>query len=856
MQIKIKYLLFVLFLVCILPIRGNNDGLKRGLYFHSFEVDKDKRTCLDLTPEKPLTFPKGFSVEFDLNLRAYRQTFGYVFRIICNDTLNVDFLANISSDITNFSVIFKNQTVIQYKNLEIAAAVENTWIKILFEFDPADNRISLSLNGIAKDAVCPLTDLKRFNIYFGGNMHGNFATTDITPMTVKNIYIFDEKKKPVRYWELGKHLSDAVYDECKNARATVSNPVWEIDQHAKWTKRENLIFEGQNPNISFDSNDGRFYFVNDRKILIYDLNRRQFEPVEVVAGIPFTINLSNQIFIDPNRRVLLSYDFERRRTATFDFSTLCWDNNDNSSIATRYSHHSRLFIADDSLLVTFGGYGYHRYNSLFYKCRVVDNTWDMADLSRSIPPRYLGCMGRLDDRNLLYFGGFGNESGLQEEFPRNFYDLYTIHVDSLHVKKIWELPNPKEHFTNSNSLVIDKNNGKFYALAYPNKRYASMISLHEYHLDKPEYRAVGDSIPYFFNDIESYCDLFQSADGTELYAVTSFVRANNSDIQIYSMSFPPLSSVEITQHPPSRPNVRIGLLLFAFAICLAGLLMVYRERKTARKTVFETIVNEPIHDRDEEPVVHDNLWTEKKPLTIYLLGNFQMTDNDGNGIIKNFTPTTTQLFLLFLISTIKNGQGITSAELKKTLWYDKDDDSARNNRNVYVNKLRAILKSFTEVRIVNHDGYWSIQTEKTVFCDYERALVLMQMLQTGERFNKNLLTELVDIALRGTLLPYVQQTEWLEPYQTDYSNRLIECLMRYSRYDEVKSDLMLLLKIADVILLHDNTDEEAIRLKCCALFRSGKKNHALQAFNKFTADYENLLAAKHNLVFDELVKFS
>jgi len=852
MQMKIKYLLLALFLVCSLPIKSN-DVLKRGLYFRSFEVDKDKRTSLDLTPEKPLIFHKGFSVEFDLNLRTYIQTFGYVFRIICNDTLNVDFLANITSDVTNFSVVFKNQTVIQYRNSELSETIENTWVKVLFVFDPADNRISLSLNGIKKDATCSLAGLKCFDLYFGGNKHRVFSTTDVTPMTVKDIRIFGEKKNLVRYWELGKHLTDAVYDQCVSDRAAVYNPVWEIDHHVKWTKRENLTFEGLNPQISFDRNNSRFYFANNRKVLIYDMNQRKIDTVEVVEGIPFNIDLTNQIFIDPNRSVLLSYDFENKRLAVFDFLTRSWDNNDNSSIMPRYLHHSRQFIAEDSLLVTFGGYGFHRYNSLFYKCSVVGNTWDMADLSRLIPPRYLGSMGRLDDRILLYFGGFGNESGLQQEFPRNYYDLYTIHIDSLHVKKIWELPNPKEHFTNSNSLVIDKNNEKFYALAYTNKRYASVIKLHEYHLNKPEYRVVGDSIPYFFNDIESYCDLFQTDDGAELYAVTSFVRGNNSDIHIYSMSFPPLSSGEIVQHIPVRSNARLWFISIALMACLAGIFMIYRKRKT-EGTVHESVTNKQIPDKDEKPVKYDSLWAEKKPSYIHLLGNFQMVDNHGNEITKNFTPTTTQLFLLFLISTIKNGKGITSAELRKTMWFDKDDDSARNNRNVYVNKLRAILKSFNDIRIVNQNGYWAIQSEKTVFCDYERALVLIQMLQTGERFNKKLLTELVNLALRGTLLPYVQQTEWLEPHQTDYANRLIECLMRYSQYDELKTDRLLLLKIADAILLHDNIDEDAIRLKCYALFQSGRKNKALQAFNKFTADYESLLATKHNLVFDELVK--
>lgn len=851
MQKKIGYFILVLFLAGSLPIKSN-DRLKRGLYFHAFEVDKDQRTCLDLTPQNPLVFRQGFSAEFGLSLRTYIQTFGYVFRIICNDTLNVDFLANITSETTNFSVVIRNRTLIQYKKSEIGAAIENNWINVQFEFDPVNNRISLSLNGIKKEALYALENLTRFNVYFGGNMHGIFSTTDITPMTVKDIRFYDEKKKLVRNWELNNHSSDVVYDECSFARATVKNPAWEIDRHAKWERRKTMTFAELNCQIAFDRSDDRFYVADGKRIISYNMNRQKADTIEIAAGSTFNIDRSNQIVYDPNSHELLSYDFDSKRTAAFNFDTRRWNNFNDSIIISRYSHHSRLFIAEDSMLVTFAGYGFHRYNSMLYKCRIINNKWEIADLSKSVAPRYLGAMGRLEDRELLYFGGFGNESGLQEEFPRNYYDLYSINMDNFEVKNIWELSGPNEHFTNSNSLIIDKDNRKFYALAYPNKRYASVIKLHEYMLDHPGYNIVGDSVPYYFNDIESYCDLFQSSDNSELYAVTLNTRGNSSEINIYSIAFPPLCLNEITQYPPSRTNHI--LLLFVLSTGVAGFFIFCLYRKRMNHQTSAVSCNEPICNNEEAPVVYDHLPEKTKPSSINLLGNFRIVDGNSNEITKNLTPTTTQLLLLLLLSTIKNGKGITSQELRRILWFDKDDDSARNNRNVYVNKLRAILKPFAEIRVVNYKGYWTIQFEKTVFCDYERTLALMNTLQAGEQFSKRLIAELADLALKGALLPYVQQTEWLESYQSDYTNYLIESLMKYSKHDEVKTDLLLLLKIADAILLHDNIDEDAIRLKCYALFRSGRKNQALQSFNKFTADYKNLLATNHHLVFEDLIQ--
>ena len=853
MNRKSSYIMLVLFFVYSLPVRSGHEGLSRGLYFQSFEVDKDKRTSLDLTPHQPVVFNHGFSMEFDVKLRREKQTFGYIFRIICNDTLNIDFLTDISSGTANFLCVIKNRTVIQFKKEEIGNAIENIWINVKYDFDPTKNHVSLSLNGVKKEANYPTERLTRFKVCFGGNMHSDFLTTDIAPMTVKDIRFFDEKRQLVRHWELVKHTSDGVYDECISDKATTLNPVWDIDRHVKWNKIKTIVNAGKNHYIAFNRNDGHFYFAKDKRILIYDIKLQKMDTMEVLKGYPFICNLSNLLIYDANRHVLVSYDLDRKNLATFDFTTRQWDNDNNTEIMQRYLHHSRLFVPEDSLLISFGGYGFHRYQSVIYQCQVNHNQWKETRLSQFITPRYLGSIGQLDNRQVLYFGGFGSESCEQTELSRNYYDLYAIQMDEVSVQKVWELPNPDEHFTNSNSLVVDKANKKFYSLAYPNMRHASFITLHEYSLEKPEYQAVGDTIPYFFNDLESYCDLFQSEDSSALYAVTSYVKDDHSEINIYAIAFPPLGLEAIMQQQPSQANR--WLLWLLIPVLITGVFLIYHFRNKKRNRTKESKGEHILlPDGEEEPVLYDNFFEEMKPSSINLLGNFQIVDGNKNDISLNLTPITLQLFLLILMATVKNGKGITSQELQKILWYDKDEESARNNRNVNIAKLRALIKDFTEVKVINREGYWTIENGKSVFCDYERVCILMKVLKTGVKFNKKLLSELVDIALKGTLLPHIQQQEWLEPYQTDYTNMLIESLISFSKRDEVKSDLILLLKMADAILLHDNIDEDAIQLKCYALFHAGRKNQALQSFNKFTADYKYLLAADHQLKFEELIK--
>ena len=850
---KVKFLLFILFIACSIQVDGN-DEIKKGLYFHSFEVDKDKRTSLNLTPDKPLDLSRGFSISFDINLRNEEHTFGYVFRILANDTLNIDFITKISRPNDNFSLVIK-QTVINFDNAEIGAPIENKWLKVLLVYDPENNTISVSINGVRKEASLPAFKMNRSQIYFGGNNQGVFSTTDVAPMTVKDIRIFNNKQALIRHWVLAKHTIDCVYDECVSAIATVFNPVWEIDYHAKWSRKESWLLEGRNHQIAFDAEHDLFYFIRSVSLFAYDLKKQRLDEIQVKGSNSLNSQLSSQLVYMPDNNVLMSYNFDEKHLSFFDFSTNKWSREDNTATFQRYAHHNRLVLEDKNLLLTFGGYGLHRYNSLFHKSNIVENKWDSVDLKQTIPPRYLSGMGRLDDNHVIIFGGFGNESGIQEESPRNFYDLYVLNIDDLEAKKIWELPNPNEHFANSNSLVVNNESRKFYGLAYPNKRYASYIVLHEYNLDYPEYNIVGDSIPYYFNDIGSYCYIFQSANKTELYAITSYIRGNSSDIQLFAIAYPPLNPEATLQYTFSTTQRKYWLWLWLLVPVIICVVVLYYYRKRKKQVITaDSDVDKQIPEKEEDPVYYDQILAEKRPSSIYLLGNFQVIDNEGNDITKNFTPTTMQLFLLLLMSTIKNGQGITSKELKKLLWSDKEDDSARNNRNVYINKLRSLLKSFGEIKVMNQESYWSIQYGKDVFCDYERLQVLLKILQSTDRFSIKLLRELVDIAFRGTLLPFIQQPEWLEAYQSDYDNRLIECMLTFCKREEVKNDLLLLLKIADVILLHDNIEEDAIKLKCYALFRLGRKNLALNAFNKFTVDYESLLATKHNLIFDELVK--
>ncbi|MDR1370164.1 MAG: hypothetical protein LBJ72_08600 [Dysgonamonadaceae bacterium] len=845
-----KSALIILLYCYVFQLRADNN-IRQGLHFYSFEVDKDKRTCLDLTPEKPLKFPKGFSMEFDVKLKSNDENFGYIFRILGNDSLNIDLISDVKVWNT-YSMIIGRNTVLQFTTNEIPDYVADEWIKVRFSCNTQGGIITLDFNGAYKSVRYNMEDLSRFDVFFGGNLDKKFSTTDVPPMVVKNIRLFDEKQTLVRNWELGKHGTNCVYDFCKNDKAVVMNPLWEIDNHAKWDKLKTFLVPDLRQQTTFDPFNERIFIVKNNRILVYHIKSGQTDTVTAAKGIPFN-NMANQLVYDKMKDHLVSYDFNAGKLARFDFKKKEWNNEDLTVLEPNFWHHGKYFRSEDSTLVTMGGYGFHKYSGLLQKYSGKDKKWEQFDLSQSIAPRYLAGFGNWKDSVFLYFGGYGNESGDQRESPQNYYDLYTIDTKDFSVKKSWELENNRFHFTNGNSLIVNEDKQTFYVLSYPNKKYDTYITLHEFKINSPEFQILGDSIPYFFNDVESYCDLMKPNDQSQLVALTVTRKGNDSEVNIYTIAYPPLSLNDIHQILPAQMNNWFWTVtIFVFvALFFIGCLL-FRKRKISKRFAFT--IPTPVTDLHDTPSILNEAHTQQNKFpSISLLGDFNVVDRKGNNISNGFTPTTRQVFLLILLLSIKNKQGISSSELRNILWYDKDGESARNNRNVYINKLRILLKNVGDIKILSNKGYWCITLDNTVFCDYERVLSLISALEKKPEPDKFLLNEMLDIAGRGKLLPFYEQ-EWLDDIKTDYSNRIIEFLLKKARLPELKDELVLLLKMAEVILLHDDIEENGIRLKCRALFRLDKKKQALTSFNKFSEEHVKLLGIETKLSFEEIVK--
>ena len=676
-------------------------------------------------------------------------------------------------------------------------------------------------------------------------------------MVLKNLCLLNDKNQVIRNWKMEKHGDNRVFDEYKSAVAAVVNPLWEIDKHVYWKTLKTIRLPSlRHPQIAFDSKNKRVFIVKRNWIYTCDLKNGRIDSTEAGFGLPYYLKI-NQLHYDKKRDRLFLYEFEKNRLNQFDFQTKKWDENNNSLFIPTFMHHNRHYDENEQVIYTFGGYGFHSYSALLQKYAENEQSWSRIDLSNHISPRYLAGMGVWNDSLFLCFGGYGNDSGKQYEFPHNYYDLYSINPQTAAVKKLWDMEAVEKNFTNSNSLIVNNENQTFYTLTYPNHVYETQLSLHEYRLDTPSFRLLGNAIPFRFNDVDSYCDLFKSDDNSALYAITSFMEeASGNEINIYSITYPPLSISDTLQFDKETHSISFRIVLLVLgAIVLIGAFALYISKLMKQKKqlpFFQNAVNVLMKHTKSL----DNTTNTDNPIfpAINLLGGFQVIDNHNTNITNNFTPTTQQLFFLLYFRTVNDDKGITSLELSRILWPDVDERNVRNSRkNVYLSKLRSLLGDVGDIKITYENAAtWTISLKNSVFIDYEQVVRLISHFEKNTEVEKDELGRLLHIAKKGRLLPYYE-FEWLDDYKASYETLIINNLLKIASYPQIKNDLPLLLAISEVILIQDSIEETGIKLKCNTLLRLGKKKLALQCYNKYVEEHLRLLGIKPELTFDTVL---
>jgi two-component SAPR family response regulator len=208
---------------------------------------------------------------------------------------------------------------------------------------------------------------------------------------------------------------------------------------------------------------------------------------------------------------------------------------------------------------------------------------------------------------------------------------------------------------------------------------------------------------------------------------------------------------------------------------------------------------------------------------------------------------------MILMHTIqKNEGGISSLKLDEALWSDKFGDSARNNRNVNISKLRTILDELPGVEVVNENSFWKINLGSTVFCDYVAILDLLQKIRSTTLATTEI-HELISLLSFGALVPTIQ-TEWMDGFRTRFGGETIDGLGALISQENVMDDLSLRYHVAECILVFDPLNDEAFSLKCSVLYHLGKKGMAKSLYDSFCHEYKQVLGIDYSVSFSDTIR--
>jgi DNA-binding SARP family transcriptional activator len=825
-----------------------------GLGFESYEVVQDKRTGLDLSPESTFQFNGNFEVSFEIAFLPGKKTyFGYIVRLIENDTKNIDILYDNSlPKDDHFKVIVGDE----FSKIAFDIPGEQLykkWNKIRLIFNKQKKTITVFSGSKSFTQSLNLDQAGRFKMLFGTNKYKNFNTTDVPPMKIRNIEIREDDRRKY-YFPLDEINGNNAPEQLSHANGLIVNPQWIKKMHYDWQPLKTFVVKGP-ARITSNQAKGLVHIVCNDSLITYSVLSNRADRVAYQSGRQ-ALFMDNQVLYEKSDGKIHNIYINEKQVSSLDLKTGKWNKNlADSSAKTHFLHANKFYSAEDSSIYILGGYGQLQYRGDVHKYNLPTGKWtDLIRKDSVFTPRYLAALGSATDGAYIV-GGYGSTTGQQILNPGNWYDLLFFNTKTGTFKKIYNLKIPEEDFVFANSMIINEKAKTFFALIFPKDKFSSQLQLVRGSLTSPEYQVVGSKIPYQFIDTESFADLFYDQETSRFVAVTAFRNEKNqTSISIYSLYAPPLDASTLVKTAEPGPENTIWIVVAL--IVLAGGFIAYKYKTKNRKRLLardETVVLKTSAERGAAPapvvisaseLPNSSDMPERMPEakqvpahnSIMLFGNLQLFDEQGNEIAKLFTPLLKELFLVILLYSIRR-DGISSEKLKELLWFDKPSESARNNRSVNIAKLKGILDKLKYCHISKETGYWKINVDYgQITIDYADYL---NLVSDKRILSKQDITELSNITKRGSFLSDLDY-EWLDSFKSETSNEIVDAYLRYAASVSISDDPEFLIKLANYIFYFDPVNEEAMTIKCKAFAHLGKHSMAKTTLENFSREYRRI----------------
>lgn len=818
---------------------ANNYGLR--LKSHDFE-GRD-RTGMLLMNGDPIDLGNRLTVRFQLDMRS-APVFGNILTVTGDDERRLEYRITLDDNMKTYSPSLRTENDIYSIDYTLLTYDPLSNITASLTLDREKNRIELSFGGKSRVVSYDLSTMRSAILNFGRQMF-QLGSLDVAPIDIWDVEVIRDDKQ-LYFWELRSHRDSISYDRLHHAPALTTSAVWLLDSHTIWQPAFKH-FSASELQHAFSASHNELYVVDNDSLTVWNMATGRVRS-QAIRGGHRAMRWSKYLYMNERDHMLYSYNLKRHMLTRLDTTTWTWLNPDDIKDEPAYMNHSQMSLGGDTVY-TFGGYGFYRYNNDLYRIVTTgEGKVEQLDYSPKPEPR-TNMAGAQVGQKLYIFGGSGNEQGKQEIPQVDYADLWEIDLPTMKARKLWETQLEKRLILTS-QMVYDEQEQCFY-VGTSRKKTAKVW------LNEPRAELLGDTVIMNLDFTLLNYSLYKSPSLKKLLLVVD-KRMSNAEhhLETYTIDLPILSAEHLAEADEVEGGSKwlmwlVGLLAVA---AIAGGVIVWRRRQPKKKEekpmaavpAPETAA-ELAEEKAEQPRFYDRGSSE-----IRMLGELQVIDRQGEDITAKFTRRTRNLLVMLLLNSVSKDKGIEIRQLDEALWSDMNEEAARNNRNVYMRKLRVLLEEVGNVDITNDKINYKATIGRDVLFDYEEACRLMTAIDEGEN-DEQLRARILELLLRGPLLP-TMSFEWLDDLKGNYSNRALTLLHRLAKRAQGEGDSQQVYRLADAIMAHDPFSEEALAMQCQVLCQRKTVGIAKNLYDKFCKTYEQAMGEPYGRSFADVCK--
>lgn len=150
------------------------------------------------------------------------------------------------------------------------------------------------------------------------------------------------------------------------------------------------------------------------------------------------------------------------------------------------------------------------------------------------------------------------------------------------------------------------------------------------------------------------------------------------------------------------------------------------------------------------------------------------------------------------------------------------------------------------MEVVTENNFLRIKWGTSVFCDYHTLMTCTKQFEQEK--SEELLNRILELLLYGPLLPNTV-FDWLDDFKDAYSSHSIDLLKNLLEIEIQRNHQEMIIRLADIMFLHDPLNEEALAAKCTVLSAQGKKGIARNVYDRFCKEYRDSMGENYKIPF-------